>query len=182
MGPELFSPHGLAGLCPADLHHVLARRLRAEVVVVGNHAMHFGSGQVQRFGDAGHRSGRNVTHSLLHSVQDGHERAGQVPYIALNCAAVPGEMFEAELFGAERGAYTGADKKRPGLVSAAQGGTLFLDEIAEVPMVSQAKLLRFLEGREFRPLGGTASETFTGRVVSATNKSLRAEVEAGKVS
>jgi DNA-binding NtrC family response regulator len=123
--------------------------------------------------------GKDVAARTLHRLTFG-ERAAQAPYVALNCAAVPGEMFEAELFGAERGAYTGADKKRPGLVSAAQGGTLFLDEIADVPMASQAKLLRFLEGREFRSLGGTASESFTGRIVAATNKSLRAEVQAGK--
>ena len=124
-------------------------------------------------------SGKDIAARLLHRLTYG-ERAGEVPYVALNCAAVPGEMFEAELFGAERGAYTGADKRRPGLASSAQGGTLFLDEIAEVPMASQAKLLRFLEGREFRPLGGTASENFAGRFVAATNKSLRAEVRAGK--
>jgi len=124
-------------------------------------------------------SGKDIAARMLHRLTFG-ERAQAAPYVALNCAAVPGDMFEAELFGAERGAYTGADKRRPGLVAGAQGGTLFLDEIAEVPMASQAKLLRFLEGREFRPLGATASENFTGRLVAATNKSLRAEVQAGK--
>jgi two-component system response regulator AtoC len=123
--------------------------------------------------------GKDVAARMLHRLTFG-DRAAETPYVALNCAAVPGEMFEAELFGAERGAYTGADKRRPGLVASAQGGTLFLDEIAEVPMTSQAKLLRFLESREFRPLGGTASESFTGRFVAATNKSLRTEVKAGK--
>ena len=124
-------------------------------------------------------AGKDIAARMLHRLTFG-DRATEAPYVALNCAAVPGEMFEAELFGAERGAYTGADKRRQGLVASAQGGTLFLDEIAEVPMASQAKLLRFLEGREFRPLGGTVSENFTGRFVAATNKSLRAEVAAGK--
>ncbi len=123
--------------------------------------------------------GKDVAARTLHRLTFG-ERAAQAPYVALNCAAVPADMFEAELFGAERGAYTGADKRRPGLVSAAQGGTLFLDEVAEIALASQAKLLRFLEGREFRPLGGTASENFTGRIVAATNKALRAEVAAGR--
>ncbi|HXG47717.1 MAG TPA: sigma-54 dependent transcriptional regulator [Methylomirabilota bacterium] len=123
--------------------------------------------------------GKDAAARALHRLTFG-ERAATVPYVALNCAAVPGDMFEAELFGAERGAYTGADRRRTGLVAAAQGGTLFLDEIAEVPLASQAKLLRFLEGREFRPLGATAHETFTGRFVTATNKSLRAEVQAGR--
>jgi len=89
-------------------------------------------------------------------------------------------MFEAELFGAERGAYTGADRRRAGLAAAAQNGTLFLDEIAEVPLALQAKLLRFLEGSEFRPLGGTESQRFTGRLVTATNKDLRTEVAASR--
>lgn len=124
-------------------------------------------------------AGKDIAARRLHRMTFG-DRAAVVPYVALNCAAVPGEMFEAELFGAERGAYTGADKRRPGLVASAQGGTLFLDEIAEVPMASQAKLLRFLESREFRPLGGTTGESFTGRLVAATNKSLRAEVQAGR--
>jgi DNA-binding NtrC family response regulator len=124
-------------------------------------------------------AGKDIAARMLHRLTFG-DRATETPYVALNCGAVPGEMFEAELFGAERGAYTGADKRRQGLVASAQGGTLFLDEIAEVPMASQAKLLRFLEGREFRPLGSTASENFTGRFVAATNKSLRAEVQAGR--
>ena len=123
--------------------------------------------------------GKDAAARSLHRLTFG-ARAEAVPYVALNCAAVPGDMFEAELFGAERGAYTGADKKRPGLVASAQGGTLFLDEIAEVPLPLQAKLLRFLEGREFRALGADKLQAFTGRVVAATNKSLHAEVQAGR--
>lgn len=124
-------------------------------------------------------AGKDVAARALHRLTFG-ERAAQTPFVAVNCAAVPADMFEAELFGAERGAYTGADKKRPGLVTAAQGGTLFLDEIAEVPIALQAKLLRFLEGGEFRALGGTANDRFTGRLVAATNKTLRSEVQAGR--
>ncbi len=124
-------------------------------------------------------AGKDVAARTLHRLTY-CERAAQAPFVAVNCAAVPGEMFEAELFGAERGAYTGADRKRAGLVAAAEGGTLFLDEIAEVPLVMQAKLLRLLEGREYRALGGAATELFTGRLVAATNKSLRTEVQAGR--
>src|ERR1051326_9567399 len=102
------------------------------------------------------------------------------PFVAVNCAAVPAEMFESELFGAERGAFTGADKRRAGLVAAAAGGTLFLDEIAEVPLGLQAKLLRLLEAREFRTLGSTQDQKFTGRFVAATNKVLTDEVRAGR--
>jgi transcriptional regulator with PAS, ATPase and Fis domain len=123
--------------------------------------------------------GKDVAVRTLHRLTYG-EASETAPYVAINCAAVPGEMFEAELFGAERGAYTGADRKRTGLVAAAQGGTLFLDEIGEVPLAQQAKLLRFLENREFRTLGGTESRQFSGRVITATNRDLRADVAAGR--
>jgi len=89
-------------------------------------------------------------------------------------------MFEAELFGSEKGAYTGAERRRTGLAEAAQGGTLFLDEVAEIPVQLQPKLLRFLESREYRPLGGTELSHFKGRVVAATNRSLTDEVKAGR--
>ena len=105
---------------------------------------------------------------------------GKAPFIAVNSAALPAEMFESELFGAERGAYTGAEKKRSGLVAAAAKGTLFLDEIAEVPLALQAKLLRLLDSGEFRSLGSTESQTFSGRFVAATNKNLAQEVQAGR--
>jgi transcriptional regulator with PAS, ATPase and Fis domain len=89
-------------------------------------------------------------------------------------------MFESELFGAEKGAYTGADKKRVGLAGAAAGGTLFLDEIGEVPLALQSKLLRLLEAREYRSLGTAQDQKFTGRFVAATNRSLADEVKAGR--
>lgn len=123
--------------------------------------------------------GKDVAARALHSLTCGGQ-PNAAPFVAVNCAALPSEMFESELFGAERGAYTGADRKRAGLVAAAQGGTLFLDEIGEVPILLQAKLLRFLEAREFRSLGSTSMERFTGRVVAATNKVLRTEVAAGR--
>ena len=122
-------------------------------------------------------SGKDMAARALHQLAFPD---GKAPYIAVNCAALPGEMFESELFGAERGAFTGADRKRGGLVAAAAGGTLFLDEIAEVPLASQAKLLRLLEAREFRALGSTESQPFTGRFVAATNKNLADEVKSGR--
>ena len=121
--------------------------------------------------------GKDLAARALHELSFPNTNA---PFIAVNCAALPAEMFESELFGAERGAYTGADKKRAGLVAAAGGGTLFLDEIAEVPPALQAKLLRLLEAREFRTLGSTESLPFTGRFVAATNKNLADEVKAGR--
>jgi len=122
-------------------------------------------------------SGKDMAARALHQLAFPE---GKAPFIAVNCAALPGEMFESELFGAERGAFTGADRKRGGLVAAAAGGTLFLDEIGEVPLASQAKLLRLLEAREFRALGSTESQAFTGRFVAATNKNLAEEVKAGR--
>jgi len=122
-------------------------------------------------------SGKDMAARALHQLTYPNADA---PLIAVNCAALPGEMFESELFGAERGAFTGADRKRGGLVAAAAGGSLFLDEIGEVPLASQAKLLRLLEAREFRALGSTESQPFTGRFVAATNKNLSDEVKAGR--
>jgi two-component system response regulator AtoC len=122
-------------------------------------------------------SGKDVAARMLHQLAFPD---GKAPFVAVNCAALPGDMLEAELFGAERGAYTGADRKRGGLVGAAAGGTLFLDEIGEVPLAAQAKLLRLLEAREYRSLGSTESQPFTGRFVAATNRNLAAEVKAGR--
>jgi DNA-binding NtrC family response regulator len=122
-------------------------------------------------------TGKDMAARVLHELTYPN---GAAPYIAVNCAAVPAEMFESELFGAERGAYTGADKRRSGLVTAAAGGTLFLDEIAEVPLALQPKLLRLLEGREYRALGSIESQIFSGRFVAATNRNLADEVKAGR--
>ncbi len=122
-------------------------------------------------------AGKDLAARVLHQLSFPD---GKAPFIAVNCAALPAEMFESELFGAERGAFTGADKKRGGLVAAAANGTLFLDEIGEVPLALQAKLLRLLEAREFRSLGSTEAQPFTGRFVAATNKNLPDEVKAGR--
>jgi two-component system, NtrC family, response regulator AtoC len=121
--------------------------------------------------------GKDLAARVLHQLTFA---TGEAPFVAVNCGAVPAEMFEAELFGAERGAYTGADKPRQGLVAAAEKGTLFLDEIGEVPLGLQPKLLRLLEAREYRALGSTITRTFSGRFVAATNKNLAEEVKTGR--
>jgi DNA-binding NtrC family response regulator len=122
-------------------------------------------------------AGKDLAARVLHELTGAEATA---PFVAVNCAALPADMFESELFGAERGAYTGAERKRAGLVAAAAGGTLFLDEIAEVPFGLQAKLLRLVEAREFRALGSTETLSFKGRFVTATNKQLAEEVKAGR--
>lgn len=124
-------------------------------------------------------TGKDLAARMLHRITHGG-KSPPLPYVPLNCSAVPAEMFEAELFGSEKGAYTGAEKRREGLIEAAAGGTLFLDEIAESPLPQQAKLLRFLDSHEYRPLGANSLRHFTGRVVAATNRSLADEVAQGR--
>ena len=102
------------------------------------------------------------------------------PFIAINCAAFPEALLEAELFGHERGAFTGAAKRRDGRFKAADGGTLLLDEVAEMPLSAQAKLLRVLEEGTFEPLGSNASVRVDVRIVSATHRDLRQRMADGR--
>jgi transcriptional regulator with GAF, ATPase, and Fis domain len=104
----------------------------------------------------------------------------QQPFIAVNCAAIPETLIESELFGVERGAFTGASQSRPGRFERADGGTLFLDEIATLSLVSQGKLLRALQEGEVERVGGTRTLRVDVRVVAATNVDLQAEVRAGR--
>jgi DNA-binding NtrC family response regulator len=101
------------------------------------------------------------------------------PFVALNCAELAESLLEAELFGYERGAYTGAVTAKPGLIDSANGGTLFLDEVGEMPLSIQVKLLRVLEERQVRRLGSVKSHPVDIRIVSATNVDLQSAVEAG---
>lgn len=106
--------------------------------------------------------------------------AARGPFVALNCGALPAELIEAELFGAEAGAYTGANKPREGKFEAADGGTLFLDEIGTLPLAGQVKLLRVLETGRFERLGGNRERSVKVRIVSATNADLATLIVDGK--
>ena len=102
------------------------------------------------------------------------------PFITLNCGALPAELIEAELFGAEAGAYTGANKPREGKFEAADGGTLFLDELGTLPLAGQVKLLRVLETGRFQRLGSNRERSVKVRIVSATNANLQALIADGR--
>ncbi len=120
-------------------------------------------------------SGKERIAAIVHdnsAVRDG-------PFVAINCGALPGDLIEAELFGADSGAYTGAARARDGRFERADGGTLFLDEIGNLPLAGQVKLLRVLETGQFERLGSSRTRHTTVRVLSATNADLRAMVRAG---
>lgn len=119
--------------------------------------------------------GKEQFAQALHAMS---ERASK-PFVAINCAALPAELIESELFGVEKGAYTGAQQSRAGRFERADGGTLFLDELGELPLTAQAKLLRVLQFGEVEKLGGTATRKVDVRIVAATNMDLRQAVEAG---
>ena len=101
------------------------------------------------------------------------------PFVALNCAALPEHLLESELFGHERGAFTGATQSKPGQMELAAGGVLFLDEVAEMSPSAQAKFLRVLQEREFQRLGGTKTISADARFIAATNRNLRVAIERG---
>ena len=133
---------------------------------------------------------RDVPVCILGESGTGKELAGRAvhrasgrrhkTFTAINCAAIPENLIESELFGHVRGAFTGADRDRPGLIESSDGGTLFLDEIGEMPLAAQAKLLRFLQDGEFRRVGDTINRNADVRIVSATNRKLEAAVEEGR--
>ena len=121
-------------------------------------------------------SGKEIMARRLHEMSP--RRGG--PFVPINCAAIPEALFESELFGHERGAYTGANERATGKIEVANGGTLFLDEIAEMPLALQAKMLRFLETRRYMRVGGVKKIEADVRLVLATLRPLEQEVRAGR--
>jgi DNA-binding NtrC family response regulator len=121
-------------------------------------------------------TGKEVFAQALHNCSKRHRKA----FVPVDCAAIPATLMESELFGHEKGAFTGASSRRKGLVETANGGTFFLDEIGELAMPVQVKLLRLLQEREFRRVGGTEIHKVDLRVVAATNRNLEEAVEKGE--
>jgi DNA-binding NtrC family response regulator len=121
-------------------------------------------------------TGKEVAARSIHSLSDRADK----PFVPVNCAAIPPDMIEAELFGHIKGAFTGADGGREGLFLHAHGGTLFLDEIGELPLPMQSKLLRVLEDRRVRPVGAEREVPVDLRLIFATNADLQKEVEKGR--
>jgi two-component system NtrC family response regulator/two-component system response regulator HydG len=121
-------------------------------------------------------TGKELFARAIHAVS----KRSHGPLVALNCAGIPENLLESELFGYERGAFTDAKQAKPGKFQLAEGGTLFLDEIGEMSPAAQAKLLRVLEDHHVDPLGGTQSHKVNIRVIAATNEDLPAHIKSGR--
>jgi DNA-binding NtrC family response regulator len=115
---------------------------------------------------------------LAHHLHDSSDRADK-PFVPVDCASIPADLFESELFGHKKGAFTGASTDKPGLFQVADGGTLFLDELGELPLEFQSKLLRTIQERTVRPVGSSSERAVDVRIVAASNRDLQKEVEQG---
>ena len=163
VAPVVGAPPALACLNP-DLRAALATMLRVAAAGV----------PIVLSGPTG--SGKEVTARAIHALA---RRPGN--FVAVNCAAIPATLIESELFGVRRGAYSGADRDRPGLIVSADHGTLFLDELGEMPIATQAALLRALQEREVVPVGGTTAIGVSFGLVSATHRDVDALVADGRL-
>ncbi|MBF0459249.1 MAG: sigma-54-dependent Fis family transcriptional regulator [Nitrospirae bacterium] len=121
-------------------------------------------------------TGKEIVATAIHYQS---KRNGK-PLIKVNCAALPDGLIESELFGHEKGAFTGAFKRKPGRFELASGGTIFLDEIGDISLLNQAKILRVIQEKQFERVGGTATMAVDVRIIAATNKNLEVEVKAGR--
>ena len=176
-GAERLVPYRIDGLVTG------ARKAKLIPELVGGSIVDYIAADIERIaptelscvilGETG--TGKEVVARALHRVSG---RKGS--FQAINCAAIPPNLLESELFGFRRGAFSGADRDKPGLIKLADGGTLFLDEIGDMPLEAQAKLLRVLQAREVFPLGATTPEKVDIRVVCATHRDLHAYVKESK--
>ena len=156
-------PHRVLGVSPAICHireqiRVLAENDNVDILIIGETG-----------------TGKEV---VVNSIHNGSARRDK-PLVKINCGAIPENLLESELFGYEKGAFTGAGKTKKGLMELANGGTVFLDEVGELPLFMQAKLLTFLEDRSFKRVGGLRDIEVNVRVAAATNRNLEEEVRKG---
>ncbi|HEY9077259.1 MAG TPA: sigma-54 dependent transcriptional regulator [Anaerolineaceae bacterium] len=167
-----------------ELEHYRETQSRQSDYVIGNNAgMQAVIRQAQRAGEMSVSvlitgetgTGKEVLAALIHNASPRRNK----PLIAFNCAAIQPTMLESELFGHESGAFTGADRRKPGLMELADGGVLFMDEIASMPLDMQAKLLRVLEERAFRRVGGTNLIKIDILLVAASNRDLKSMMKSG---
>jgi DNA-binding NtrC family response regulator len=156
-------PERITGVSPAiaQVRHLIGAVARTDV-------------NVALYGETG--TGKELAAREVHDLS---QRSGR-PFVVVDCAALPEPLLENELFGHEAGAYTGADQAASGLLAEADGGTVFIDEIGDMPLSLQSKLLRFLQTKEFRRVGGSRQTRVDVRVVAATNRELEAEVSQGR--
>lgn len=159
---EKVSDGEMVGVAPAmvELYKNIARAARSDATVLIR-------------GETG--SGKELVARAIHA----SGARAQQPFVPVDCAAIPENLWESELFGSTRGAFTSADRDRTGIIEQARTGTVFLDEIGEIPISFQAKLLRFLETKEFRPVGGTALKKASARILAATHRPLEEMVQSG---
>ena len=182
-GAESYARYRIDGTVLGGEGSATSRRAREGHRIVGGYQIGRLAGALARvakseisvivYGESG--TGKEVFARELH---DGSGRKGA--FQAVNCAAIPATLLESELFGYKRGAFSGAERDRVGLVKAADGGTLFLDEIGDMPVDAQAKLLRVLQSKEVIPLGATVPERVDVRIVCATHRDLAAHLRDGR--
>ncbi|HAT1682910.1 TPA: sigma-54-dependent Fis family transcriptional regulator [Klebsiella oxytoca] len=145
------------------------RRLREQIIKVSGHDL-----SVLILGETG--TGKDVAARMLHQCSSRAQR----PFVAINCAAIPENLIESELFGYQKGAFSGAQGNKTGLIAQAHGGTLFLDEVGDMPVMMQVKLLRVLETHRYRPLGGDKEHHSDFRVIAATHQPLNECIAEGR--
>ena len=160
---EVTSGEEIVGVTPVmvELYKDIARAARSKATVLIR-------------GETG--SGKELVARAIHAAGD---RAKQ-PFLPVDCAAIPENLWESELFGSTRGAFTSAEKDRAGIIEQARGGTVFLDEIGEIPIFFQAKLLRLLEAKEYRPVGSSVAKVVSARILAATHRQLEAMIQGGE--